>query len=144
MTRRVARDGMTAAIDFGLARECRVDFVQHDRILRDRGSVYSVTVGRVESRADIQSFLQRIKKDRAYATATHNTYAARIAHEGAVYETKGDDGEAGAGQVMLRELHKADVVNICVCVTRWFGGVKLMGDRFKHVQSATRYALERM
>lgn len=134
----------TVEMDLGTARECRVDFTQYDRMLKDRGSVYSVTVGRVENRADIQAFLKRIKKERAYATATHNTYAARIAHEGVMYETKGDDGEAGAGQVILRELQKADVVNVCVCVTRWFGGVKLMGDRFTHVQTATRYALERV
>jgi putative IMPACT (imprinted ancient) family translation regulator len=138
------RRAKTVGMDLGTAKECRVDFTQYDRMLSDRGSVYSVTIGRAENRADIQAFLKRIKKERSYATATHNTYAARIAHDGAVYETKGDDGEAGAGLCVLRELQKADVVNVCVCVTRWFGGVKLMGDRFKHVQTATRYALERV
>jgi len=35
------------------------------------------------------------------------------------------------------------MIDCVVCVTRWFGGVKLMGDRFKHVQDATKYAVAR-
>jgi putative IMPACT (imprinted ancient) family translation regulator len=134
----------TVGMDLGMSRECAVEYVQYDRILNDRGSVYSVTIGRAENREDIQRFLKRIKKDRRYASATHNSYAARVVREAAVYETKGDDGEAGAGQVILRELQKTSIVNVCVCVTRWFGGIKLMGDRFRHVQNATRYAVERV
>lgn len=28
-----------------------------------------------------------------------------------------------------------------ICVTRFYGGVKLMGDRFKHIQDVTKYAI---
>jgi hypothetical protein len=27
-------------------------------------------------------------------------------------------------------------------VTRWFGGIKLEGDRFKHIQNSTIFVLE--
>ena len=64
--------------------------------------------------------------------------------EGVIYETKNDDGETGAGMVILRLLQAADVTNCIVVVTRWFGGTKLMGDRFKHLQDATRHALSHM
>jgi putative IMPACT (imprinted ancient) family translation regulator len=117
------------------------EFTQHHRIICDRGSAYSVSIGRVTTREEIKALLTRIKKDRAYATATHNSYAARVEKDGAVYETKGDDGEAGAGLTILREITRADVVNVCVVVTRWFGGVKLEGDRFTHIVNATRRAL---
>jgi putative IMPACT (imprinted ancient) family translation regulator len=113
-------------------------------IIEDRGSRYSVSYGQVHKREDIKHFLATLKKDKAYARATHNTYAARIEHEGVIYATKSDDGETGAGMVILRLLEKNDIRNGVVCVTRWYGGTKLMGDRFKHVQDATLTAINQI
>jgi len=119
-------------------------FVLHEQIIEDRGSRYSVSVGRVQGREDIKLFLRRLKKNKKYAKASHNSWAARISNEGMIYETKSDDGETGAGLVILRVMQKEQVSDCVVCVTRWFGGVKLMGDRFKHVQDATKYAIEQI
>lgn len=119
-------------------------FVLLPQIIEDRGSRYSVSYGLVHSREDIKTFLKTLKKDKAYARADHNSFAARIEHEGVIYETKNEDGETGAGMVILRMLGKHDVRNGVVCVTRWFGGVKLMGDRFKHIQDATLIAIDSM
>lgn len=116
-------------------------FVLLEKIIEDRGSKYSVSYGHVKSRADIKAFLASLKGNKKYAKATHNTWAARIAKEGAIYETKNDDGETGAGMVILRIMQKEQVQDCVICVTRWFGGVKLMGDRFKHVQDATKIAI---
>lgn len=118
------------------------DFVLHEKIIEDRGSQYSVSYGKVRGREDIKNFLKQLKKKKQYASATHNTWAARVSNEGAIYETKADDGETGAGMVILRVMQKEQVSDCVICVTRWFGGVKLMGDRFKHVQDATKYAIE--
>ena len=128
--------------DFGDNKTPKEDFVLHEHIIADRGSRYSVSFGLVHNRAEIKTFLQTLKKNKKYAKATHNTWAARLSHEGAIYETKADDGETGAGMVILRIMQKENVSNAVVCVTRWFGGIKLMGDRFKHVQDATKYAIE--
>lgn len=128
--------------DFGDAREPRERFTLHEHIIEDRGSKYSVSVGQVHGRDDIKAFLKELKSNKKYAKATHNTFAARISHEGAIFETKNDDGETGAGMVILRVMQTEDVTNCVICVTRWFGGVKLMGDRFKHVSDATKYAIE--
>lgn len=130
--------------DFGDGVEPEADFCLYDRIIIDRGSRYSVSIGRVEGREDIARFLRTLKAKKKYARATHNSWAARIAHEGAVYETKQDDGETGAGMVILRIMQKRGVQNAVVCVTRWFGGVKLQGDRFTHIQDATQYAIDRL
>ncbi|MFZ2594091.1 MAG: YigZ family protein [Minisyncoccia bacterium] len=132
----------TLAMDIGGNREFTQDFLQYDKIITDRGSVYSVTIGRVTNSKEIRSFLKRIKSNSDYASASHNSYAVRIEHNGALYETHADDGETGAGKILLRELQKHSVKNVCVCVTRWFGGEKLMSDRFKHIQDAARYALK--
>ena len=134
----------TPAFAFGEGITPSVPIVILGHIIEDRGSRYSVSYGLVHSRDDIKAFLTTLKRDKAYARATHNTVAARIEHEGVIYETKNDDGETGAGMVILRMLQKHDVRNAVVVVTRWFGGVKLMGDRFKHVQDATLIAIEHM
>lgn len=130
--------------DFGDAREPQAPFTLFPLIIEDRGSRYSAAIGRVEGREDIKKFLKTLKADKKYAKADHNSWAARISHEGAIYETKSDDGETGAGVVILRILQKENMKNCIVSVTRWFGGVKLEGDRFKHIQDATKYALRQI
>ena len=127
--------------DFGDGWEPQESFVLFEKIIEDRGSKYSVSVGRVENRDDIKQFLKQLKSSKKYAKATHNSWAARICRDGIVFETKNDDGESGAGQTILRVMQGENVTNAVVCVTRWFGGVKLMGDRFKHVQDAARYGV---
>ncbi len=131
----------TPAFAFGSGITPLASFTLLPLIIEDRGSRYSVSYGLVHNREDIKIFLKELKKDKAYARADHNSFAARIEHEGVVYETKNDDGETGAGMVILRMLQKHDVRNGVICVTRWFGGVKLMGDRFKHIQDATIIAV---
>ena len=130
--------------DFGDAQEATEVFTLYEQIIEDRGSRYSVSVGKVKSREDIKYFLKTLKKNKKYQKATHNTWAARVSHEGAIFETKNDDGETGAGMVILRVMQKENISNTVICVTRWFGGTKLMSDRFKHVQDATKYAVERI
>lgn len=128
-------------IDFKTNKEPYVAFILHEKIIEDRGSKYSVSIGRAEGKDSIKNFLKTLKADKKYAKATHNTWAVRISHDGAIYEAKNDDGEAGAGMVILRIMQKENISNCIICVTRWFGGIKLMGDRFKHVQDATKYAI---
>ncbi|MGV6812730.1 MAG: YigZ family protein [Brevirhabdus sp.] len=110
-----------------------------DGILTDRGSKYAVSGGPVSSRAEIDAFLKTLKRNKRFAKATHNTWAALLPDKGPI---KGDDGEAGAGMVIVRMLERAELEGHVVVVTRWFGGVKLGGDRFRRVQDAVRYYLE--
>lgn len=122
--------------------KCTQIWVQHNNLISDRGSKYSVTGGEVHGREDVKDFLKKLKKDKKFATATHNTWAARIEREGAIFETKSDDGETGAGQVILHIMRKKKITNCAIVVTRWFGGIKLQNDRYKHVQDATKYIIE--
>ena len=119
-------------------------FLLFEKIIEDRGSRYSVSIGLVHNREDIKVFLKELKKNKKYMKATHNTWAARVSKDGTIFETKADDGETGAGMTILRVMQGEDVTNCVVCVTRWFGGIKLMGDRFKHVQDSTKYAIEQI
>lgn len=110
-------------------------------VLTDRGSKYAVSGAKVTSRKDIQSVLKLLKKDKKFAKATHNTWAALLEEEGPI---KSDDGESGAGRIILQMLEGADLKNHVVIVTRWYGGTKLGGDRFRRVQDCVRFYLKEM
>lgn len=131
-------------IDFGDGNIPSQDFQNFEKIITDRRSVYSVSIGKVENRQQIKDFLKKTKKLKNHHKATHHSWSVRISNNGVVYESKNDGGETAAGKVILRILQKKDMVNTIVCVTRWYGGIKLEADRFKHVQNATLYALEQI
>ncbi|NSY38293.1 YigZ family protein [Leisingera sp. ANG59] len=107
-------------------------------MLTDRGSKYAVSGARVTSREDVDAVLAELKSERAYAKATHNTWAAVLPTGG----LKADDGESGAGMVILRMLEREGITDHVIIVTRWYGGKKLGGDRFRRVQDAVRAYLD--
>ncbi len=130
--------------DFNDGREPKEAFTLFEKIIEDRGSKYSVSIGKVTGKEDITLFLKKLKGNKKYEKADHNSWAVRISHEGAIFESKNDDGETGAGMVILRIMQKENLTNTIICVTRWFGGIKLMGDRFKHIQDATKHAINNL
>jgi len=109
-----------------------------DSILTDRGSKYAVSGGPVDSREAAQDLVKRLCKERKFAKATHNTWGVLLS-DGPL---KNDDGESGAGMVILRMLERENLANHIIVVTRWYGGKKLGGDRFRRVQDAVRFYLE--
>ncbi len=109
-------------------------------ILTDRGSRYAVSGAPVETRDEIDAVLSHLRTDKSYAKATHNTWAATLP-TGAL---KADDGESGAAMVILRMMERANIRNHVIIVTRWYGGKKLGGDRFRRVQDATRAYLDQI
>ena len=110
-------------------------------VLSDRGSKYAVSGCPAGERAQIDAALKLLKREKAYAKATHNTWAALLSEGGML---KGDDGESGAGMVILRMLEREGVVDHLIIVTRWYGGKHLGGDRFRHVQSCVRMYLDQL
>lgn len=108
-------------------------------VLTDRGSKYAVSGGPAQSRAEIDAFLKYLKKNKRFAKATHNTWAM-LGSDGVPH--KGDDGESGAGLVILRMLEREGLQDHIIVVTRWYGGTKLGGDRFRRVQDCVHAFLE--
>jgi len=109
-----------------------------ENILTDRGSKYAVSGGPVRDRAEAVAFVKELRRGKKFAKATHNTWAVLLDD----VPLKNDDGESGAGMIILRMLEREELRNHIVVVTRWYGGVKLGGDRFRRVQDAVRYYLE--
>lgn len=107
-------------------------------ILRDRGSRYAAAAGPVHSKREIDAFLATLRQRRKFDKATHHSWATLLSNGGPL---KNDDGETGAGAVILKMLEREAVPDRIVVVTRWYGGVHLGGDRFAHIVTCTRAAL---
>lgn len=89
------------------------------------------------SEEEAKAFLEILCRKKKFAKATHHSWAL-VTEETAL---KNDDGEAGAGMVILRMLERENLRNHIIVVTRWFGGQHLGGDRFRHVRDAVRIYL---
>jgi putative IMPACT (imprinted ancient) family translation regulator len=93
------------------------------------------------TKSDAVEAIKQLKRDKKFAKATHNTWALLSSAEGPL---KNDDGEVGAGMVILRMLEREELSDHLIVVTRWFGGTHLGGDRFRHVQTCVRYYLDQI
>ena len=86
----------------------------------------SIFIGHVlstDTEEEAQSFIKKIKKQ--YADATHNVFAYML--QGNIVARYSDDGEpqGTAGMPVLDVIRKRGVRNVCVVVTRYFGGTLL-------------------
>ena len=81
-------------------------------------------VKRIYSEEEARAFIAAIKKE--HYKATHNCSAFIIGEKSDIKRTS-DDGEPSgtAGVPMLGVLEKHNLTNLCVVVTRYFGGIKL-------------------
>ena len=79
---------------------------------------------RVYSEEEARNFITAIKKE--HYKATHNCSAFIIGERSEIKRTS-DDGEPSgtAGVPMLGVLENHNLTNVCVVVTRYFGGIKL-------------------
>lgn len=77
-----------------------------------------------ETEAEALAFIEEIKKK--YSDATHNC-SAYVIGEQALIQRFDDDGEPSqtAGVPILEMIKNYSLTNICIVVTRYFGGIKL-------------------
>jgi uncharacterized YigZ family protein len=77
----------------------------------------------VDSEEEAAAFIKSIKKE--YADATHNVWAYHL--KGGIIARYSDDGEpqGTAGMPVLEAIRKSGVDDVCVVVTRYFGGILL-------------------
>ena len=111
-----------------------------DNIITDRGSKYAVSGAPCSDADQAKTLIRTLCRKKKFARATHNTWAL-LTDSGPV---KNDDGESGAGMVILRMLERENLSNHLIIVTRWYGGKHLGGDRFRHVQEAVRIYLDQL
>lgn len=87
-------------------------------------SVFIAYCQRVENQEEADNFISEIKKK--HYDATHNVSAYRL-KKNPLVEKSSDDGEPSgtAGLPVLNLLRQRNIQNVCVVVTRYFGGIKL-------------------
>lgn len=93
--------------------------------IRIENSRFIATIGEARTVEAARAFVEYVRE--TFRDATHNVYAFRVGHGPSVTEGMSDDGEpAGtAGRPALTVLRGADVGDVVVVVTRYFGGTKL-------------------
>ena len=77
----------------------------------------------VENEEEAMAFVKKIKKQ--YSDATHNVWAYLL--NGGIVARYSDDGEpqGTAGMPVLEAIRKSGAEDVCVVVTRYFGGILL-------------------
>ena len=97
---------------------------KEQREITIKKSRFIATIFPISSLDEAKKLLTTVKNK--YSTATHHPYAYRIGFE-KISERCSDDGEPprSSGLPILQELKKANLTNIIVIVTRYFGGTKL-------------------
>ena len=88
--------------------------------------------------------MRALLADRKIARATHNIMAFRFCdRNGRIVQDNDEDGETAAGGRLAHLMEIVDVRNVIVIVSRWYGGIQLGPDRFKHINNVARGLLER-
>ena len=107
----------------------------------EKRSVFIGHARRCDSEEAAAEFIKEIKKE--YNDATHNVYGYSI--NGGILARYSDDGEpqGTAGMPVLDVIRKSGVRNVCVVVTRYFGGTLLgAGGLVRAYSHAASLAIE--
>ena len=94
-------------------------------LYKEKGSKFFAEAFPVHSEAEVKAKVAEIKKK--YFDAKHHCYAFLIGPDKSCYRSS-DDGEPSgtAGKPILNQILSKDLTNVCVVVTRYFGG-QLLG-----------------
>ncbi|XP_060586891.1 protein IMPACT-like [Ruditapes philippinarum] len=124
--------------------ECPV--ITHGACVTDRRSTFQPHLAPVSHKCQIKMVLDKLYENKKIANATHNIYAYRITtskgSNNVMLQGCEDDGETHAGGRMLHLLQILNAENVIVIVSRWYGGILLGPDRFKHINNCTRTILQ--
>ncbi|HAN10387.1 MAG TPA: YigZ family protein [Clostridiales bacterium] len=93
--------------------------------IEEKKSVFIANIKGVSCEEEAKEFISEISKK--HNDARHNVPVYRVLHEHKIVESFSDNGEpkGSAGMPILDILRGRNIVNICVVVTRYFGGTLL-------------------
>lgn len=117
----------------------------HGRKIVDRKSIFQGHVAEVKSVQDVKEVQATLYGIHKFASATHNILAYRLVKTKSILNGSDiiehdhdSDGESGAGKNMQWLLDTLDALNIVVIISRWYGGISLGPDRFRHINVLTK------
>ncbi|XP_053570962.1 protein IMPACT isoform X3 [Bombina bombina] len=117
--------------------------IKHADPISDRRSTFQAHLAPVVSPSQVKMVLNKLYENKKIAAATHNIYAYRIYCENrqTFIQDCEDDGETAAGKRLLHLMQILDARDVMVVVSRWYGGILLGPDRFKHINNCARNIL---
>ena len=118
-----------------------VPTIIHGEPFTDRRSTFQAHLASITCVSDVKIVKTALMENRKISNATHNIVAYRIISNGTVLQDCDDDGETAAGGRLLHLLQILDVKNVIMVVSRWYGGILLGPDRFKHINNVARTLL---
>ncbi|XP_075684464.1 protein IMPACT isoform X1 [Rhinoderma darwinii] len=120
-----------------------VPLIIHGEPLSDRRSTFQAHLAPLNSPGQVKEVLNKLYENKKIASATHNIYAYRINSKktDTFIQDCEDDGETAAGKRLLHLLQILDARDVMVVVSRWYGGILLGPDRFKHINNCARNIL---
>jgi len=119
-----------------------VQIVESEAIT-DRKSTFVGRACQISHPSQVPLILSHLMSDRRISRAAHPIIHAYRCQVGTlVHQDNDDDGETAAGGRLAHLLQILEVNNVLVVVSRYFGGIHLGPDRFKHINQAARNALE--
>lgn len=118
--------------------------VLHGEPFTDRKSTFQAHAAHVREVSEVKIVLDNLKQNRKIGNACHNIMAYRIfcQERNAFLQDCDDNGELHAGSRLLHLLQILEVKDLVVVVTRWYGGILLGPDRFKHYNNSARELLK--
>lgn len=111
--------------------------------LRIVNSRFIATIGEAQTVKEARAFIDAVSTE--FSDATHNVYAFRVGYGSSITEGMTDDGEPSgtAGRPALAVLRGAELGDVVVVVTRYFGGTKLgTGGLVRAYTESVQEALE--
>jgi len=111
--------------------------------ISDRKSTFVGRACRISHPSQVPLILSHLMSDRRISRAAHPIIHAYRCQVGTLlHQDNDDDGETAAGGRLAHLLQILEVNNVLVIVSRYFGGIHLGPNRFKHINQAARNALE--
>ena len=111
-------------------------------LYKEKGSKFIAEIFVVMSEDEAKAAVASVKKN--YFDARHHCYAYMIGPDKKTFRSS-DDGEPSgtAGKPILNQILSKDVTNVCIVVTRYFGGIKLgTSGLINAYKAAAREALD--
>ncbi|EPY42637.1 hypothetical protein AGDE_01286 [Angomonas deanei] len=109
-------------------------------VITDRKSRFLAHIAEISSVEEVMEAVAYVRSKRHISSAAHPAiYAYRFRDvNGVLHQDADDDGEGGASIKMMFLLDQMDIDGYVVTVTRWWGGILLGPDRFKHIMMVTK------
>lgn len=110
----------------------------------EKKSSFQAHMAPVSSSEEVEAVIDTLLENSKVKSATHPVimaYRIEIGN-GMFLQDYDDDGESAAGGRLLHLLQVADVRNVVIVVSRWYGGILLGPSRFMHITNTARTLLE--